>query len=320
MKRFGVLSWSLLALLAAMILYKLVISAPEPGAVGPVSVSAPAGPALQQAASREKREPQPRQTLGSSQTAPVPSPTASAVPSGVFFGQPLTAWYQQALLPTASVHERTVATRLSVLCASVLSSRDASAGSQEGSPPALPASAAVVGARGLEEWRARDRARSLQQRELQGLVEDCQASHEYNFMSKLRAVGIKSVEYFDLSQMSRPYANRLPVLSGALANPRDHGVEFSIWVDHDLRKLLEDRDGLSMAQSWHARGWLLREVLGSSEQLTLYERTQCAWYGFCQGIDYLTETDQQAAESAARQVLRDLQRQDWPRLIYRRQH
>lgn len=313
--RSGVLTWSLLAVLAAALLYKLAAPAPGAGTAATATVVAPAGAGVQPVPSGARSAPPIFSSLSASQTAPVPSPKASGASAGAFFGQPLTAWYQQALRPTATVHERTVATRLTVLCATVMSSRDTDADPRNARPRALPASVPGVSARELAEWKAQDQARSLQVRELQGLLADCQEGQGFNLISKLRAAGIRSTEYFDLALDSRPYANRLPVLTGVLANPRGHEVEFGVWVDSDLRSLLEDRDGLSMAQSWHARGWLLKEVLGNSEQLTLYGRTQCAWFSFCPGIEYLSDAERQEAEQAAKRALTDLRRQDWPRLI-----
>ncbi|MBB2483782.1 hypothetical protein H5407_00930 [Mitsuaria sp. WAJ17] len=57
-------------------------------------------------------------------------------------------------------------------------------------------------------------------------------------------------------------------------------------------------------------------MLGNTEEVALFDRTQCAVYGHYRSANLLTEAKRQRAEAAARQVLQDLQRQDWPRLVY----
>lgn len=105
------------------------------------------------------------------------------------------------------------------------------------------------------------------------------------------------------------------VAEALLNASKAHAVEFTIWADAGLREVFERRHGLDDWQAWHASSWLVREVLGNTEETVLFERLQCAVHGHCHSANLLTEAERQRAEAAARQVLQDLQRQDWPRLI-----
>lgn len=157
-----------------------------------------------------------------------------------------------------------------------------------------------------------------QRTEAQRLNDYCKSSEGFEYAAQQRKSPTRSYEYYDLALVDRPEQKRFPLLVTALSNPVAHDIEVLIWAEQDLREILESRDKLTMLQSWHARGWLLKEVLGNSEQVELYWRLQCAWYGYCRSQDLLTEADRQLAEQVARRALADLQRQDWPRLIYRK--
>ena len=185
-------------------------------------------------------------------------------------------------------------------------------------PTRMPASAPGLSTNELAVLDKLQRVSPEQWEEVQRLNDYCKSGEGLAYAAKQRKSPTRSYEYYDLALVDRPEHKRLPLLTTALSNPVVHDVEVVIWAEQDLREILESRDRLSFLQSWHARGWLLREVLGNSEQVELYWRIQCAWYGYCRSLDLLTEADRQVAEQVARRALSDLQRQDWARLIYRK--
>ena len=151
--------------------------------------------------------------------------------------------------------------------------------------------------------------------ELQRLADYCMPADGFELARALRKAGVRPIEYFELALPERPLAGRFPVVVGVLGNPGANAPEFAIWADRGLRDVLERGHGLNDLQAWHASAWLLREVLGDTEEVAQFDRIQCAVYGHCRSANLLTDADRQRAEAAARRVLQDLQRQDWPRLI-----
>lgn len=103
-------------------------------------------------------------------------------------------------------------------------------------------------------------------------------------------------------------------MTAVLSNPASNDVEFGIWVDNDLRKIFEKDYALNDHQAVFARGLVLKEVLKNSDQSSLFWSAQCALASYCQGAS-LPEKDRQIAEAAAQQVLLDLGRQNWAKLI-----
>lgn len=242
---------------------------------------------------------------------------ASGMASGGLFSRPALDWYQAALVPTASVRDRTIALHVNVLCAKVRAASESFEALRAASRRPAVASAPGVSAQELAElnMRTAKAAPPEQGVELQKLSDYCAPGEGFELARALRKAGTRPIEYFELALPERPLAGRFPVVVGVLGNPGANAPEFAIWADRGLRDVLERGHGLNDLQAWHASAWILREVLGGSEEVALFDRTQCAVYGYCRSANLLTDADRQRAEAAARQVLQDLQRQDWPRLI-----
>ena len=304
----ALLAASGLALLAFRVGFMAERSAAAP-AEGPVPLAAPAP-----SASALSRPP----------SSPASSPAARAsrnetrVAGEDILSRPALDWYKAALRPTATVRDRTIALQISVLCAQVSSARDAYEEMREVSRRPPVASAPGVSAQELAELNLlnANAAPAEQAVELQKLGDYCSPSHDFPLLTELRKSRVRPTEYAELVLVHRPLAGRLPVVVGVLGNPKANAAEFVIWAEHGLRDVFVQRHGLSYRQAWHASGWLIREVLGNAEELALYYQIQCAVYAYCRSASLLSDADRQRAEAAARQVLQDLQRQDWPRLIY----
>lgn len=239
--------------------------------------------------------------------------------SGIL-SRPALDWYRAALVPTASVRERTIAVRIHVLCAQLRSARETYEERRTASKRPALASAPGVSAEELADLNLRNvqAAPPEQGAELQRLGDYCREGAGFNLMSELRKSSVRPTEYFELALADRPLAGRFAVVVGVLSNPKANAPEFTIWADRGLREVFVQGHGLSELQAWHASNWLVREVLGDSEEVDFFARTQCAVHGFCRSANLLTDADRQSAEQAAHQVLADLQRQEWSRLILKR--
>lgn len=194
--------------------------------------------------------------------------------------------------------DRTRASRVFFLCSKI---KEATKQTPERSgsdkpPPGLPGAS--------EESRA----------ELARLSWYCEPASDFQYLTELKKVRTRTLHYFDLVLTSRPAASRLPVVTEVLSNPTSNDVEFGLWVDNDLRHIFEKAYALNEQQAVFARGWVLKEVLKNSDQSSLFWRTQCALASYCQSAS-LPEKDRQIAETAAQQVLLDLERQNWEKLI-----
>ena len=260
--------------------------------------------------------PQPGSAAPSADTRQVAHAGVAPARRHGFMGLSPVEWYERALRPTASVRERIMATRIDQLCMEARQQQADLARERAHPSPPMPASMPGDSAAELSGMRAAQSARSEQLAVLQALLEDCAGSEAFQFLPKLRKSPASALEYFDLVLEDRSSDRRYAALATALGSPLAHDVEVALWAERDALEIMESRDGLSPLQSWHARGWLLQQVLGDSEQVALYWQLQCAWFGFCRSLELLSDADRQAAEDVARRMLLDLQRQDWPRLIY----
>ncbi len=226
-------------------------------------------------------------------------------------------WYRRALSPTASVRDKTVALHIDLQCAKLTSARANYEEQRVAAARPAPASVPGIAPEELAELNARQAkaAPAEQGVELRRLADYCSAGQGFELIREFRKAGIRPTEYAELVMPGRPLSGRFPVVVDVLTNPQARAVEFTIWADAGLRAVFEQRHGLDDWQAWHASSWLVREVLGNTEETVLFDRLQCAFHGHCRSANLLTEAERQRAEAAARLVLQDLQRQDWPRLI-----
>ena len=239
-------------------------------------------------------------------------------PQQGLFGLAAIDWYRRALGPAATVRDRMIASRVDMICVTSQGHYSELAARRQTSLARIPASSPDVGAQELSMMAKLQNVSAEQWAAVQALQDYCASAEGFDFLTALKKDRTRSFEYFDLALVDRPAQKRFPLLSTALSSPLTHDVEMGIWAEQDLREILESRDGLNPLQSWHARGWLLQQVMGASGQVDMYWQLQCAWFGYCRSLNLLSEGDRQTAENVARRVLVDLQRQDWPRLIYRR--
>lgn len=227
-------------------------------------------------------------------------------------------WFRQALSPTASVRDRIVAFHIYGMCVQAKGADDALAEQSTWSAKSMPASVPGVGA---SEWQGLRKLVDVSPeriREIRKVQAYCGNAVDFNYPAQARQLPTRAYEYADLVLTNHPASRRVPLITTALSSPLVHDLEVRLWAEHDLRDVLQRRDGLTMLQSWHAVGWLLQQVLGDSEQVHLYWQLQCAWLGLCRSVGLLSEDDQRRAEQVAARALTDLQRQDWPRLIFKR--
>lgn len=280
---------------------------PSPSGTGPVTSTVQSAPSVPLSSPAFAVRPALKEGQAASETAG----------SGLL-ARPALDWYRAALVPTASVRDRTIALRINILCAQVRSAKASFETQRAASSRPAVASAPGVSAQELDElnMRTAKAAPPEQGVELQKLSDYCAPGEGFELARALRKAGTRPIEYFELALPDRPLAGRFPVVVGVLGNPGANAPEFAIWADRGLRDVLERGHGLNDLQAWHASAWILREVLGGTEEVALFDRTQCAVYGHCRSAKLLTDADRQRAEAAARQVLQDLQRQDWPRLVY----
>lgn len=124
--------------------------------------------------------------------------------------------------------------------------------------------------------------------------------------------------YLHQSNPSRSYAERFPLQVNALSAPAGHPVEFILWLETDLRDILEQRFGLDWLPAVHVQVLVLERFILDPELRHSHRLRLCATRFYCEGVTALSDAERTAARQAADVIEQLIAQQRWEQLVARR--
>lgn len=121
--------------------------------------------------------------------------------------------------------------------------------------------------------------------------------------------------YLHQSNPSRPFAERFPLQVNALSAPAGHPIEFVLWLETDLRGILEKRFGLDWPLALHAQVLVLERFILDPELRHSHRLRLCAARFYCEGVTALSDAERTTARQAADAIEQLIAQQRWEHLV-----
>jgi hypothetical protein len=117
-----------------------------------------------------------------------------------------------------------------------------------------------------------------------------------------RRSGARSQEYFQAATQ-------------VLANPAAYAVQFDFWLSRDLDVQLQEKRGLSAAQSLHVQDVLYSDFVSANDYNAYRVMQRCGLFAVCPAGVTLTAEQSAQAQRVADEIRLAIQQQQWGSLI-----